>query len=254
MTYTAARVKQEIAKEGILPFGRLIAKSIAIPAIPFGRLLGRTSKSQPEETPIGGLALHWTLSVLLLLATGAQHKSDASYLILVNLTSYSVEVLFGLLLGGGLVFLRLSSSRNWGSKFQAIPWVFITAGVIFTVANAFPLIAMWVPPSKNDPPPNKGIPPNKETPWFATATVGWCLIGVGILYWAAFYYLVPRIGDHRGKELKVHRILFFQEEHGYPVQWHERLNFSWVVRNNSAEPRHAEEEIEVRLREENGHF
>lgn len=246
MTFTAARVKQEIAKEGILPYGRLISKSIAIPTIPFGRLLGRTSKSQPEETPIGGLALHWIISVLLILATGAQHDPENSYLILVYLYSYSIDCFFGLLLGGGLVFLRLCSSRNWGKKSQAIPWVSITAGVIFAVANAFPFIAMWVPP------PNKDMALTKENPWFATATVGWCLIGAGILYWAAFYYLVPRIGDHRGKELRVHRILFFHEEHGYPVQWHERLNFSWVVKNDSTEPRHAEEEIEVRLREENG--
>lgn len=246
MTYTAARVKQEIAKEGVLPFGRLVANSIAIPAIPFGRLFGRTSKSEPEETPIGGLGLHWIISVLLILATGAQKNPRASYSILVNLFSYSIDVFFGLLLGAGLVFLRLSSSRNWAKKSQAIPWVSLTAGAIFAVANGFPFIASWVPPSKNE----ESL--NVEAPWFATPTVGWCLIGAGVLYWAAFYYLVPRIGDHRGKELKVHRILFFHEEHGYPVQWHERLNFSWVVKNGSAEPQHAEEEIEVRLRKENG--
>lgn len=245
MTYTASRVKQEIAKEGVLPFGRLVANSIAIPAIPFGRLFRRTSKSQPEETPIGGLGLHWIISVLLILATGAQKNPTASYSILVNLYSYSIDVFFGLLLGIGLVYLRLSSSRNWSKKSKAIPWVSTTAGVIFAVANAFPFIASWVPP-KNEPSLNVGAP------WYATPTVGWCLIGAGIFYWAAFYYLVPRIGDHRGKELRVHRILFFHEEHGYPVQWHERLNFSWVVKHGSTEPQHAEEEIEVRLRKENG--
>lgn len=246
MTYTAARVKQEIAKEGILPFGRLVANSIAIPAIPFGRIFGRTSKSQPEETPIGALGLHWIISVLLILATGAQKDPRASYTILVNLYSYSIDVFFGLLLGAGLVFLRLSSSRNWAKKSKAIPWVSFTSGAIFAVANAFPFIASWVPPSGNEKSLNMG------GPWFAAPTVGWCLIGAGILYWAAFYYFVPRIGDHRGKELKVHRILFFHEEHGYPVQWHERLNFSWVVKNGSAEPQYAEEEIEVRLRKETG--
>lgn len=244
MTYTAARVKQEIAKEGVLPFGRVIANSIAIPNIRLGRF---TSRSQPEEIPIGGLCLHWIISVLLILATGGQQNPDASYTILVYLYSYSIDVFFGLLLGGGLVFLRLSSSRNWGKKSQAIPWVSTTAGLLFFMANSFPFIASWVPPTKNEP------PPSDEIPWFATPTVGWCLIVAGVLYWVAFYYLVPRIGDHSGRELRVHRILFFHEENGYPVQWHERLNFNWVIKKKegSEEHPHAEEEIEVRLREGN---
>ena len=183
--------------------------------------------------------------MILILATGAQQDPKASYIILVSLYSYSIDVFFGLILGAGLVYLRLSSSRNWGKKSQAIPWVSTTAGGIFAIANAFPFIASWVPPSDKEPSLTTGVP------WFATPTVGWCLIATAILYWAAFYYLVPRLGDHRGKELKVHRILFFHEEHGYPVQWHERLNFNWVIKNGSAEPRHAEEEIEVRLRKEN---
>lgn len=242
MTYTAARVKQEIAKEGILPFGRIIAKGIAIPNIPLGRF---TSKSQPEEIPIGGLGLHWIVSLLLILATGAQKSADASYVILVNIYSYSIDVFFGVLLGGGLVFLRLSSSRKWRKKSEATPWVSTTAGLLFFLANSLPLIASWVPP------PSKNESLSAGVAWFATPTVGWSLIGAGVLYWVAFSYLVPRIGDHRGKELRVHRILFFHKEHGYPVQWHERLNFSWVVKNSSAEPRHAEEEIEVRMGKEN---
>lgn len=242
MTYTAARVKQEIAKEGVLPFGRLIADSVAIPANPFRHLSGRPSKSSPEEIPIGGLCLHWIISVLLILATGAQSNPTASYTILVNLYSYSIDVFFGLLLGTGLVFLRLSSSRHWARKSNAVPWVSITAGAIFAVANGFPFIASWVPPSQNEESLNVGAP------WFATPTVGWCLIGAGVFYWAAFYYLVPRIGDHRGKELRVHRILFFHEEHGYPVQWHERLNFRWAIKNSPTDPQRAEEALEVRLR------
>ena len=242
MTFTAARVKQEIAKEGVLPFSRLIANSIAIPANPFRHLFGRPSKSPPEDLPIGGLCLQWISSVLLILATGAQSSPRASYTILVNLYSYSIDVFFGLLLGAGLVFLRLSSSRHWARKSNAVPWVSITAGAIFAVANGFPFIASWVPPSQNEKSLNVGAP------WFATPTVGWCLIGAGVFYWASFYYLVPRIGDHRGKELMVHRILFFHEEHGYPVQWHERLNFWWAVKNSTTDPQHAEEKLEVRLR------
>lgn len=66
------------------------------------------------------------------------------------------------------------------------------------------------------------------------------------MYWFGFYHLIPKVGGHKGRELKIHRKLFFHEEHGYPVQWHEQLNFSWVITSTSADFSHyADEEIEI---------
>ena len=59
MTYTAARVKQEIAKEGILPFKKFFAKSVRMPGIPLARLLRRPYTPFKEDVPIGALLLHW---------------------------------------------------------------------------------------------------------------------------------------------------------------------------------------------------
>lgn len=56
------------------------------------------------------------------------------------------------------------------------------------------------------------------------------------------------MGKHDGKRLQVHRKLFFHEEHGYPVQWHEQLCFQWMVTNiEEYGAPHAEEQIEVEL-------
>lgn len=239
-------VKQEIAKEGILPFGKFIARSIRIPSVPVGRLFGRSSKPTLEETPLGGLTLHWIISIILILATAAQHNAQSSYEILVSLYSFTIDATFASLLGFGLLFLRFSSARKWALKSKANSVVSIIAATIFTIANVFPLIAAWVPPTKNFE-----AVTGKNIPWFTTPVVGWSLIVLGVVYWIGFYYVIPHIGNHRGKELKVHRKLFFQEEHGYPVQWHEQLSFRWVVVRNRADSfGYADEEIEIRLRGE----
>lgn len=260
-------MKQEIAKEGVLPFRKFIAQNIRVPSIPVGRLFGRFSKPVTEETPAGGLVLHWIISVILILATAAQVDPIASYTILVSLYGYAIDAFFGLLLGLGLLFLRFSSARKWALKSKANPFVSVSAALLFTIVNAFPIISAWVPPSKtvkhldtsNNNTTSNGLessfPIGSKNPWFATPTVGWSLIALGVAYWFGFYYVVPRIGSHKGKELKVRRRLFFQEEHGYPVQWHEQLNFSWIIMNHNGSDaglsNYADnEEIEVRLRGE----
>lgn len=205
-----------------------------------------------EETPAGGLVLHWIISVILTLATANQVDPRASYAILVSLFSYTIDAFLDLLLGLGLLFLRFSSARKWALKSKTKSYVSITAALLFTIVNAFPIISAWVPPSETVIDVNASFPVGNKYPWFATPTVGWGLIMLSVTYWFGFYYLVPQIGDHKGKEMKVHRKLFFQEEHGYPVQWHEQLNFSWVVIKNGPGGgwlNHVDnEEIEVRLK------
>lgn len=207
-----------------------------------------------EETPAGGLVLHWIMSVILILATAAQVNPKAYYAILVSLYSYNIDAFFGLFLGLGLLFLRFSSARKWALKSKTNSYVSTTAALLFTIANAFPIISAWVPPSEIVHDVDASLPVGNKYPWFTTPTIGWGLITLSVTYWFGFYYLVPQIGDHKGKEMKVHRKLFFQEEHGYPVQWHEQLNFSWVVMNNGPGgglSHHVDsEEIEVRLKGE----
>lgn len=233
----------------MLPFRNFIAQSIQVPGVPLGKLFGR-KKSGPvyEEIPAGALALHWTVSVILILATAAQERVQASYDILVSLYSYVIGAFFGVLLGSGLIYLRLTKRRKWSQKSLMNPYVSFSAALLFTIANLFPIISSWIPPSRGTAPST-----GSSVPWFTTPTVGWSLIAFGILYWIGFYFVVPRVGSHGGKRLQVHHQLFFHEEHGYPVQWHERVGFQWIVINFSEQrSSHAVEEVEVRMMGQQG--
>ncbi|KAL9131578.1 MAG: hypothetical protein Q9217_000535 [Psora testacea] len=206
------------------------------------------SRPVQDETPIGALILHWSFSTLLILATGAQTSPYASYQILVSLYSYTIDAIFGLCLGAGLLFLRLASGRKWAQKSRAgsgfSPSISIVAAALFTITNAFPIIAAWIPPSGRFQ-----ALAGTYFPWYSTPTVGWSVIVLGVVYWLVFRYVVPHIGDHRGKKLKVQRKLFFHEEHHYPVQWHEQIKFEWVTSRSSGNDfEWADEEIDVRIR------
>lgn len=219
-----------------------------MPDIPIGRLFGRPSKPLQDETPVGALILHWSLSILLILATGAQKTPIASYQILVSLYSYTIDAFFGLCIGAGLLFLRFASGRKWaqkskaGSGFNAV--ISVIAAALFTIANAFPIITAWIKPSG-------GLQATTGTniPWYATPTVGWSVIALGFVYWLIFRFVVSHVGNNRGKTLRIQRKLFFHEEHQYPVQWHEQIKFERVISRSSGDDfAWADEDIEVRVR------
>ena len=241
-------MKQEIAKEGVLPFRKFIARSIVVPSNPFSKLFSRNSKPVTDEIPAGALMLHWTITVVLILATAVQKEAALSYSILVSVYSYVIDAFFGLLLGLGLLFFRCSSARKWAQKSKASsklnPAVSVIAALCFTIANAFPIVSAWIPPSNG-----LTAATGSKIPWYATPTVGWALIVFGFVYWVVFQYVVPIF--HNGKVRKLQRKLFFHEEHGYPVQWHEQLHFSWIIPSSEADSaRYEPEEIDVRIRRE----
>lgn len=271
MTYTAARgrapflahgaafiliswiVKQEIAKEGVFPFrklGKFVARSYQMPDINIKKLFGGSSDPIKDETPIGALILHWSLTVLLILATGVQQDPVESYRILVSLYSYVVDAIFGVCLGGGLLFLRFYGGRKWyqkskdGSGFRS--WISIIAALLFTIANAFPVVASWIPPSRNFNPPTGGY-----IPWYTTPTVGWTVIACGGIYWLIFRFVIPHTGNHRGHRLRIQRTLFFRGDEEHPVQTLEQIKWDWITDTSSgSKAGRAEEQSRVEF---NGH-
>src|SRR6266511_2921199 len=91
-TYTAARVKQEIAKEGILPFSKFFARNIGFRREP------KSESETSEATPVGALTLHWIFSLLLILGS-FKETPDQSYNLFVNLYSFTIDALFGFCVG-----------------------------------------------------------------------------------------------------------------------------------------------------------
>ncbi|OJD37432.1 high-affinity methionine permease [Diplodia corticola] len=259
MTFTAARVKQEIAKEGILPWPKFFGQSSNVFGRTSNRLLGRPVKDAAsiEATPVGALALHWAFSVLLILATWGQSTENA-YSVLTLLYSYCIGSLLSTVLGLGMLYLRLFTPRRrrsssspeddkdqfsmhshssrrrggWRAKSPFNHYVSTACAFVFFIANLYPLIGNWIPPStiSENPPRSSLHDLVPDYPWYLVPAVGWALVGCGVLYWGAFAFLVPQIGYRKGKEFVVEREPIFHIEHGYHVQLHEIVSFHWVVK------------------------
>src|SRR5687767_4414192 len=110
---TAARLIQELAKDGVLPFSDIMMEN------------------RPFKTPIYALTLHLGVTILFICAPPA---GDA-FNFIVSLSSYPTTVMY-LALTIGLVKLRLSKKENWSAPFSA-PWIVIG---IYLAGNIVSLI------------------------------------------------------------------------------------------------------------------
>lgn len=219
MTFAASRVKQEIAKEGIIPFAKFFGEN----RILFRRK--RNQDSEAEPTPFGALFLHWMFAMLLILVTWAT-KPGYAYRILVNLYTYVNDVIPSFILGIGMLALRFCT--NWRSKSPMPHWLSISAAFIFALVNAFPLVAIWIPPQSAKNNAVRGSIPG--WPWYMTGAVSWALVLLSVVYWVGFKYVLPRVGRRKGKEFVVEREPVFRTVGGERVLWHEIVLHSWVVK------------------------
>jgi len=223
-TYTAARVKQEIAKEGILPLSRFFARNYdGMTRFSSRGFRDRASKDIfLDKTPLCALLLHWFFSLLIIACTwGVSSPADA-YTIVFGVFSYVVDAFFGVCICLGLLGLRLRRGSNWHLKSPSNAAVSICAATLFVIANTFPLIVLWVPPTTDFV---------ASYPWYLVPTISVCLLGGGLLYWLSFSYVVPHVGKYAGKEMIAERLPFFHTEHGYPMQWAEIVSFFWVIKS-----------------------
>jgi hypothetical protein len=150
--------------------------------------------------------------------------TPATYSLLVDLYSYTIDAIFGTCVGFGLLYLRLSS-QGWAvhsqaSGFRIAPIISIIAAAVFGIANLYPVAAKWVPPK---------IGVLLPTPYYTTGVVGWSIMLCGVLWWVGFRYIVPHVGrNHVGRYLLVTRKLWFhQENEGYKVLEYEAIDFRW---------------------------
>lgn len=221
MTFTLSRVKQEIAKEGVLPFAKFFGEN----RILFGRYRSGHKSTQPEATPLGALFLHWLCAVLLILLTWPMRPSSA-YRILANLYVYLVDVVPSFIMAVGMLYLRMFT--NWAEKSPLSPWLSSTAASIYAITNGFPLVAVWIPPFRHSDLDVHDIIPGLS--WYMTGLLSWTLLGCCVIYWLSFRFLLPRIGARKGKEFVVEREPVFRIQNGERVQWHEIVLHSWVVK------------------------
>ncbi|KAM7202920.1 Amino acid permease domain containing protein [Naviculisporaceae sp. PSN 640] len=117
MTYTASRMKQEIAKQGFLPFAKFFGQNVDLSIGRFilflrkkGWRLPRWLKPEQhqEPTPVGALALHLASCLLLIFATYGISPANA-YDLLSGIDAYVINAFFGFFLALGILILRI-----WG--------------------------------------------------------------------------------------------------------------------------------------------
>lgn len=114
-----ARLNQEVARQGFLPFARLL------------------SSSKPFGSPLGGLIVHYIPTVLVIILP----PSDEVYSFILEVEGYPGE-LFALLMSIGLLWLRYKRP-DMRRPFRA--WV--TAVLFRVVLSIVLLAAPFFPPS-----------------------------------------------------------------------------------------------------------
>ena len=191
-TYTATRVKQEIAKEGILPYSLFFA---AGSDTLFARLMNHSQNgpygvedvdSHPEQAPMAATFLHWAVEVILVLIVGWPLPLSQAYDFLTYIYTFAVVGVLGLLTAGGLLYLKLDSlslgpnRRHWNEKSNWKPWLDPLPAVLATATLAFLLFAAFVPPRANE---------SNSLPWWVGPAAGWLSVGLGILWWLGLQFV-----------------------------------------------------------------
>jgi amino acid transporter len=227
-------VKQEIAKEGILPFSLFFAKSYDLSFSRLRRIFSRSAKvtSQNEPTPVPALFLHLLFTTVLVviptLILRKNHPGQQSYIFIVTTYTIVLDVIFFVLIAIAMLYLRLAPGSRWRYKSRANHWLSIAASLVFFAATMFPLICLWIPD-----PEKQTLTDLTTIPWFAAQTLCAAVLGVSVLYWFGFRFIVPRIGKRRGMTFVIERNPRFHEEHKYPVQTFEEIAADWKLPNPS---------------------
>jgi amino acid transporter len=233
-TFTATRVKQEIAKEGILPWSLEIAtgSNTVLP-----KLFSRKHQSykptmehvddHAEQVPIAATFLHWLIAVTFVLIIGAPLPHTTAYRLLTYFKVFAILITLGSFTVWGLLYLKIDSwvrgprGRRWYRNVKWKPWLDPLHVVVASLALGFLLFATFAKPSNAD---------QKTPPWWVGPMAGWA-ITVGSVGW----WLGLRFAQWRGRwTLRRQRIPYVEvNEFGEAVQKAEiveceRIPVSWA--------------------------
>jgi hypothetical protein len=231
-------VKQEVAKEGILPFSLSFAQgyNFSLRWL-FGQKQGAETTDvhfHSQETPAATLALHWVMTTLLVLIAVLSIRPEPytpspAYYFLVSFYSYIVDILCFTAIGLGMLCLRLMPSVRWAEKsaFRNNLWLgrlsTVAAFVLF-ITSLFPLIFMWVPdPSVTTQSGSLGL-----VSWYTAQTLGISVVAFSFIYWVVFRVYIILRSSREGKELQIHRDPIIKDDGDGPTQVYEIVALRWV--------------------------
>ena len=225
MTFTASRVKQEIARDGIVPPGLFFARSYKTPYEWIKkRLFGETKDSNPyvEHSPIPALGLHWLTSVILILAT-AKLPPKKAYIVLVDLYGYVIRIWVPLVVAVGLLYLKAHPRKRWAS-FTQFPTVTSPFHIILYAVTLFFLVTgLFV-----KPPPGSAADRASEIQWNIVPS-----IGLSALVWGPIWFLGIKIYEKFGTRLEVNKTyLIVEQDDGSYVQKLVVTDKRWTTYNH----------------------
>ncbi|KAI0687550.1 high affinity methionine permease [Earliella scabrosa] len=159
VTFAAARVNQELAKEGIpLPFGSRFW----------------ASNWPSGKSPLPGLIIHLIPSAIVIIAP----PPEVAYPFILDVEGYPQQIInFFIVIG--LFWLRYRKP-NVPRPFK----VWWPLAVFFFAAAVFLMIAPFLPPAN-------GVGDTPPLPYYLYCLVGIAILVTGVIYWAA-WRIVPR--------------------------------------------------------------
>ncbi|KAL4812013.1 amino acid/polyamine transporter I [Aspergillus spinulosporus] len=161
VTFAQARVNQELAKEGVIPFPTFWASS------------------WPLGSPSAGLLLHFIPSLIVIVAI----PFGDAYNFILDLEGYPSSII-NLLVVAGLFYLRYSEPRL-PRPFK----VYWPVAVFFMAGQAFQVVAPFI-----RPPGGKG---DTSLPYWLYPVVGIAVLLAGVIYWGVWQLLLPWAGGYR---------------------------------------------------------
>jgi len=231
MTFTAARVKQEIAKEGILPFSFFFATGHTTPwAWLKNKWFPLQEEEHLEQTPMAALGLHWFSSIVLILVTSMLQPAT-SYSVLVSLYSYTIIILNGFFVSGGLILMKLRPSRNWAADVNFTPWLDPLHAVVYCLTCGFVLFAAFAKPAAGSPYSYE----LSHIQWFIVPTIGLSSLVWGIIWFFGLHLVMLK----RAKELVVTRVVVAVPDKDLPGQFRQEsevIYHEWHTKVSSSRP------------------
>ncbi|KAH9061837.1 amino acid transporter, partial [Lactarius deliciosus] len=195
--YSAARVNQELAKEGIpLPFGNRFW----------------ASNWPTQNAPFPGLLIHLVVTVIVIIAP----PQKVAYPFILDVSGYPFQII-NLFVVIGLFYFR------WKRPHTPRPFkVWLTLAFFFLVATAFLLVAPFIRPPG-------GIGDTPPLPYYLYSLIGILVPLVGVLYWAVWKIVLPYVFGFRlvpRKEvLKDGTVVTLVSNHDALASFEPRINF-----------------------------
>ncbi|KAL5606790.1 uncharacterized protein BROUX77_003983 [Berkeleyomyces rouxiae] len=163
VAFSMARIKQEIARQGLFPYGEFL------------------SSTRPFHSPLGALIIHWLPSVLAIATPPSEHVYD----LVLEVEGYPAQM-FAMAVASGLIILRY---RRPDLKRPFKAWL---PGVYLRILLSLVLIsAPFFPPEQRF----------KDGIWYATyAVVSMGILLMGVLYWFSWAIVLPWLHGYQLQE------------------------------------------------------